>query len=135
MRLALLLGASPAPFPKALDARLRTVGSELEHLGRTHGDESPRQALIADVFTLAEGEGASRVLHVATGKVDELWVLAPRAGKRVLMRGGAFSFDEVTTTGERLTDAAWADRLDASSPERPSWGRPVPTGSSPRPRD
>jgi hypothetical protein len=121
-----------APFPQALDARLRTVGSELEHLSRTHGDEAPTQALIADVFTLADGEGTSRVFHVATGRVDELWVLAPRVGKRVLMRGGAFSFYEVTTTGERLTDAAWADRLATSSPERPSWARPVPLGARPR---
>lgn len=124
-----------APFPKALDGRLRTVGSELEHLSRTHGDESPPQALIADVFTLADPDGASRVLHVATGKVDELWVVVPRAGKLVLMRGGAFSFYEVTTAGERLTDAAWADRLEANSPERPAWARPVPLPTQPRRKD
>ena len=80
------------PFPTAMDERLRTIGSELEHLSRVHGDSSPPQALVADVFTVAYPDGSSRVLHIGTGDVDELWVVAPRAGKPVLMRGGAFSF-------------------------------------------
>lgn len=113
------------PFPKALDERLRTVGGELEHLSRTRGDKSPPQALIADVFTLAQPDGPSRVFHVATGHVDELWVVAPRAGKLVLMRGGAFSFYEVIgAPNERLSDREWFQRLE-SPPPRPPWATPL----------
>ncbi|MEW5743566.1 MAG: DUF3160 domain-containing protein [Myxococcota bacterium] len=114
------------PFPKAMDERLRTVGGELEHLSRTHGDESPPEALVADVFTLAFPDAPPRAWHVGTGTVDEVWVVAPRAGKRVLMRGGAFSFYEFAgAPGERLSDREWFQRLEENPPERPTWALPV----------
>ncbi|MDP1828823.1 MAG: DUF3160 domain-containing protein [Archangium sp.] len=114
------------PLPKAMDERLRTIGSELEHLSRVHGDSSPPQALVADVFTVAYPDGSSRVLHVATGDVDELWVVAPRAGKPVLMRGGAFSFYEfLAEPGERLNDSQWMERLFERPPARPAWAQPI----------
>ena len=114
------------PFPKEMDERLRTIGSELEHLSRVHGDDSPPQALVADIFTVAEPDGTSRVLHIATGDVDELWVVVLRAGKRVLMRGGAFSFYEfLGERGERLNDGRWMERLSEKRPARPTWAQPV----------
>ncbi len=114
------------PFPQALDERLRTVGSELEHLSRLHGDDSPSQALIADVFTAVLPDGSTRVLHLAVGDVDELWVVAPRAGRPVLMRGGAFSFYEFEgKPGERLGDGEWNVKLFEAPPPRPAWARPV----------
>lgn len=124
------------PFPKAVDARLRTVGGELEQLSRPRGDESPPQALVADVFTLAFPDGPSRVLHVGTGKVDEVWVVVPRAGRRVLMRGGAFSYFEFPGgPGERLTDGDWLERLEAAPPPRPAWAQPIARPPPPRRRD
>lgn len=118
------------PFPKAMDERLRTIGSELEHLSRAHGDSSPPQALVADVLTVAYPDGTSRVLHVATGDVDELWVVAPRAGKPVLMRGGAFSFYEFLS-GERLDDRQWMERLFERPPSRPAWAQPIAVPAKP----
>ncbi|GMU63390.1 MAG: hypothetical protein AMXMBFR34_51530 [Myxococcaceae bacterium] len=124
------------PFPKAMDERLRTVGGELEHLSRTHGDESPPQALVADVFTLAFPDGPPRVLHVGTGGVDEVWVVAPRAGKRVLMRGGAYSYYEFAgEPAERLSDREWFRRLEENPPARPAWAQPVAREKKPRRRD
>lgn len=124
------------PFPKAMDERLRTIGSELEHLSRVHGDSSPPQALVADVFTVAYPDGSSRVLHIATGDVDELWVVAPRAGKPVLMRGGAFSFYEfLAQPGERLNDSQWMERLFDEPPARPAWAQPVAVPVKPRRAD
>lgn len=112
------------PFPKAMDERLRTIGSELEHLSRLHGDESPPQALVADVFTAVGLDGSRQVLHVGLGDVDEVWVVAPRAGRLVLMRGGAFSFYEFVAE-ERISDGDWMERLFERAPARPSWGSPV----------
>jgi hypothetical protein len=116
-----------APVPRAVDRRLRQIGVELERLTLGHGDELPPQALIADVFSHAEPSGATRTLHVAIGDVDELWVIVPRAGRRVLMRGGVFSYYElVGAPGERLDDPEWMSRLRAKSPPpRPTWATPL----------
>ena len=93
---------------------------------RLHGDDSPSQALIADVFTAVLPDGSTRVLHLAVGDVDELWVVAPRAGRPVLMRGGAFSFYEFEgKPGERLGDGEWNVKLFEAPPPRPAWARPV----------
>lgn len=113
------------PFPKQVDERLRTVGSELEHLARTRGDETPRQALVADVLTIEWPEKPREVLHVGVGNIDELWVVVPRAGKQVLMRGGVFSYYELTRP-ERLTDERFMELIfGPAPPPRPLWARPV----------
>lgn len=113
------------PLPPAMDERLRTIGSELEHLARTRGDETPRQALVADVLTIEFPEKPREVLHVGVGDVDELWVVVPRAGKQVLMRGGVFSYYEFTRA-ERLTDEQFMEELVATPPPpRPIWARPI----------
>lgn len=114
------------PFPKKVDERLRTVGSELEQLARPRGDETPRQALVADVLTIEWPEKPREILHAGVGNIDELWVVVPRAGKQVLMRGGVFSYYEFTKP-ERLTDEGFMELLLSSSPPpRPLWARPVP---------
>jgi hypothetical protein len=114
------------PFPRAMDERLRTIGSELEHLARTHGDRTPPQALVADVLTIEYPAKPREVLHVGVGDVDELWVVVPRSGRQVLMRGGAFSYYEFTRPS-RLTDQDFEGELvSASPPPRPLWARPVP---------
>jgi len=114
------------PIPRAVDRRLRGIGTELERLTLGHGDELPPQAVIADVFTHVSPEGATRALEVGIGDVDELWVVVPRGKRRVLMRGGVFSYYEfVGAPGERLTDGEWLGRLRDAAPERPAWARPV----------
>ncbi len=113
------------PFPKAMDERLRTIGGELEHLARTRGDRTPPQALVADVLTVEFPDKPREILHVGVGDVDELWVVVPRAGKQVLMRGGAFSYYEFTRP-TRLTDQDFEGELrSATPPSRPLWARPV----------
>ncbi len=119
------LELSGKPFPREMDERLRTIGSELEELARTRGDRTPRQALVADVLTLEFPQRPREVLHVGVGDVDELWVMVPRAGKRVLMRGGVFSFYEFRKE-TRMTDRDFIEALDgASPPPRPLWARPI----------
>lgn len=113
------------PFPHAMDERLRTIGGELEHLARTRGDQTPRQALVADVLTIELPEKPREVLHAGVGDVDELWVVVPRSGKQVLMRGGVFSYYEFTRE-DRLNDEAFMEALASGAPpSRPFWARPV----------
>ncbi len=122
------------PFPPEMDERLRTIGSELEHLARTHGDRTPPQALIADVLTIEFPEKPRQVLHVGVGNVDELWVVVPRSGKQVLMRGGAFSYYEFTRE-QRMTDGDFLGELSSTNPPpRPFWAKPIPRGPKKTPK-
>ena len=91
------------------------------------GFERTRLIPALRAFSTAQLQRALQVLHVGVGDVDELWVVVPRAGQQVLMRGGVFSFYEFTRA-DRLTDALFIDELQsASPPPRPFWARPVPT--------
>lgn len=116
------LELSGKPFPRVMDERLRTIGSELEELARTRGDRTPRQALVVDVLTIEFPDRPRAVFHVGVGDVDELWVVVPRAGKRVLMRGGVFSFYEFLKE-TRMTDQDFIETLQGAA--RPVWAQPV----------
>ncbi|MFT3840684.1 MAG: DUF3160 domain-containing protein [Myxococcaceae bacterium] len=123
------------PFPKAIDERLRVVGTELEGLCRTHGDRTPSEGLIADVLTVRDPETkADSIFHVAVGDVDELWVVVPRSGKQVLMRGGAFSFYELSQP-TRLSDNDWNALRWDKDPPRPSWATPIKMPKKPKMKD
>jgi len=129
------LELSGKPFPRAIDERLRTVGTELEGLCRTHGDRTPSQGLIADVMTVRDPESqADNIFHVAIGDVDEVWAVVPRAGKQVLMRGGAFSFYELSKP-TRLSDSDWNEVRWDKDPPRPSWAKPLPAPKKPKLKD
>lgn len=123
------------PFPRAIDERLRVVGSELEGLCRTHGDHTPSEGLIADVLTVRDPETkADSIFHVAVGDVDELWVVVPRSGKQVLMRGGAFSYYELSKPS-RLSDNDWNELRWDANPPRPSWATPIKVPKKPKMKD
>jgi hypothetical protein len=129
------LELSGKPFPKAIDERLRTVGSELEGLTRTHGDRTPSEGLIADVMTVRDPDsGADSIFHVAVGDVDEVWAVVPRAGKQVLMRGGAFSFYELSKPN-RLSDSDWNELRWDHDPPRPAWAKPIAAPKKPKMKD
>jgi hypothetical protein len=115
------------PIPPAVDSRLREMGKELEQLSLGHGDALPPQAVVADVFTAVDQDSGERVLEVGIGDVDELWVVVPRGGKRVLMRGGVFAYYEFPVVGgQRLDDGDWLELLRGSKrPARPSWAEPL----------
>ena len=114
------------PIAPEVDGRLREIGKELEGLTLAHGDELPPQAVIADVFTTFDEGGQAQVLEVGIGDVDELWVIVPRDGKRVLMRGGVSAYYEFTTRGDnRLDDSTWQEMLREHRAARPAWATPV----------
>ena len=127
------LELSGKPFPKAVDERLRTVGSELEALSRTKGDRQPPEPVIADIATVRDPETKTdEIFHIAVGAVDEVWAVVPRAGAQVLMRGGAFSFYEFGY-GSRLNDSEWLELLPRQT--RPDWAKPIVIPKKPRTRD
>jgi len=66
-----------------------------------------------------------QILHAGVGAADELWVVVPRGGKRLLTRGGAFSYYEFGHP-ERLSDRDFMELLEGPKPPaRPDWARPV----------
>jgi hypothetical protein len=65
-------------------------------------------AVVADVAT-----GADQALEEGTGRIMEIYVVAPVEGKLVLARGGIYSqYEFVQPSGNRLTDEQWRQRLD-----------------------
>lgn len=120
------------PFPKEADERLRVIGGELEHLTRGFADELPPQALVCDVLDFTSEAGERQVLHAGVGAADELWVIVPRGGKRLLTRGGAFSYYEFGHP-ERLSDHDFSELLEGPKPPpRPDWSRPVAAAPGPK---
>jgi len=127
------LELSGKPFPKDVDERLRGVGAELEVFSRVHGDRQPPEAVIADIVTVRDPETKTdEIFHIATGDVDEVWAVVPRAGKQVLMRGGAFSFYEFGY-GSRLSDSEWHQLMTGQ--RRPEWAKPIAVPKRPRTKD
>ena len=65
-------------------------------------------AVVADVAT-----GNDQALTEGTGRIMEIYVVAPIAGKLVLTRGGIYSqYEFVQPSSDRLTDEQWRQRLD-----------------------
>jgi hypothetical protein len=117
------------PISKQDNSRLTHLGGELEALwwrtadlaSNTHAfpANNAQDALVADISSSPKG-----VLEVATGRIDQIYVVVPDdEGTFQVAVGGVYSYYEFTTPpGERLTDEAWRARLDAGqAPERPAW--------------
>lgn len=121
-----------APFSPADDERLRGIGAELEKLTRGRADRLPDQAMTVDVAGVADEGGRVTSLQVGVGAIDELWVIVPRGGKRLLTRGAVFSYYE-HESATRLTDRDFAELLARKGAKRPAWATPLP--ARPRRRD
>jgi Protein of unknown function (DUF3160) len=112
------------------NAWLEGFGTRLEALWVRSSDLDPATgqpgttdqdaALVSDIFTASR----SGALEVATGRVDDIWVLVPNDdGRFQLARGGVYSFYEFyRPIAQRLTDEEWRDMLEAGeTPPRPVW--------------
>ncbi|MCQ2191744.1 MAG: DUF3160 domain-containing protein [Paludibacteraceae bacterium] len=80
-------------------------------------------AQVADVFTRnIPNCGKNGILHVATGKANEIFVVVERQGKVYITRGAVFDYYEFVEKGNRLTDEEWQIRLAENKQQgRPSW--------------
>ena len=118
------------PISAEDNAWLQGFGTRLEALWVRSSDFDPATgqpgttdqdaALVSDIFTATR----SGALEVATGRVDDIWVLVPNDdGKFQLARGGVYSFYEFyRPVDQRLTDEEWRSMLDAGeAPARPTW--------------
>ena len=118
------------PISAEDNAWLDGFGTRLEALWVRSSDFDPATgqpgttdqdaALVSDIFTATR----SGALEVATGRVDDIWVLVPNDdGKFQLARGGVHSFYEFyRPVDQRLTDEEWRSMLDAGeAPARPTW--------------
>lgn len=83
------------------------------------GADPPQVAIVTDVATDNDGG----VLHVALGRVSDIYVIVPVDGQPVVARGGIYSFYEFTRPpGTRLTNEEWRVGLDRGEREaRPVW--------------
>ncbi len=77
-------------------------------------------ALVTDIHTNSQ---RAEALHIAIGRIFNLWAIVPSGVGERLTQGGALSFYEFTAPmSDRLTDAQWADRVDKDAlPPRPVW--------------
>ncbi len=95
---------------------IRGYGRQLESLTFDAADDEggtvDEAAIVADIAT----DPAGAVLQVGTGRIFEIYVVAPVEGQLVLTKGGVYAhYEFVQPLGERLTDAAWRERLSAGN--------------------
>lgn len=118
------------PLREADYAYLRVIGRTFESLflrGERVDDPMPFAdegrlengiALVATIHTVN-----SSALHVAIGRIDDMWVAVPDDVGSRMTQGGVFSFYEfLHPASDRLTDAQWNDLLkQKTAPPRPPW--------------
>lgn len=74
-------------------------------------------AIVCDIATDPEN---NKILNVATGYVDNIYVLVEVDGKLRLTKGGVYSFYEFESD-QRLRDDEWFNFLQNDSPRKPEW--------------
>lgn len=73
------------------------------------------------VVTAVSG-AKDRILEVATGKVDRIYVVVPVNGELQVAQGGVFTYYEFPQPRDnRLTDSEWRQKLETIPPEPPQW--------------
>lgn len=108
--------------------RFRGWFPRLHYLGETTFDlliAADQNPTIADVHTKPSDEmGPGKVLHVATGLVNPLVIVADRGKGATVYVGPVMSYYEVVNDGvKRLQDQDWHTMLRDGTPSRPEWTR------------
>ncbi len=81
-------------------------------------------AVVADVYTSNSTNNINRgIMHVATGHVNDIYVVVEIEGYLYLTKGAVFSYHEFNLPlGNRLTDEEWQKMLEENkAPETPDW--------------
>jgi hypothetical protein len=94
-------------------------------------------AVVADVYTRnKQGDPKNGILHVATGKANEIYVVVEINGYLYVTRGATFSYYEfVMPSGTRLTDNEWQKMEDKKStrPAVQEWMKTITVDKKPIP--
>ncbi|WP_299439676.1 DUF3160 domain-containing protein [uncultured Aquimarina sp.] len=71
-------------------------------------------AVVADIYTANGGNNPDKgILHVATGNVNDIYVLVEIEGYLYLTKGAVFGYHEFhLPMGNRLTDEEWQEMID-----------------------
>lgn len=91
-------------------------------------------AVVADIYTrnvpYCNKDG---ILHVATGNVNNIYVVVPIGGQLFLTKGATFSYYEfVRPLGVRLTDEEWQRMLEnGETPPEQEWMKDLIIGTQP----
>ena len=96
---------------------------ELQHWEDVKGPDRS-VAVVADVYTRNVYEcPKDGVLHVTTGKANDLYAIVNIGGYLYLAKGATFSYFEFTRPlGVRLTDEQWQEILEMKeTPAYPVW--------------
>lgn len=101
-----------------------------KYLDGWHNVSGPdkKVAVVADIFTSnGENNPEKGILHVATGEVNEIYVVVEIEGYLYLTKGAVFSYHEFPQPmGIRLTDEEWQKMLEKGrGPGVPSWMTPL----------
>ena len=85
-------------------------------------------AIVADIYTRnVDGCSKDGILHVATGKVNDIYVIVNIGGYLYLTKGASFSYFEfVRPLDVRLTDEEWQNILEKKeTPAYPIWVKDI----------
>lgn len=82
-----------------------------------------QQQELPPVPVVAAVSGAKdRILEVATGKVDRIYVIVLVNGELQVAQGGVFTYYEFPQPRDnRLTDSEWRQKLETNPPDLPQW--------------
>lgn len=105
---------------------LSVIDPNLQYLDSWSLVEGPDKsvAVVADIYTRNVSEcDKDGILHVATGNVNNIYVVVEIGGYLYLTKGATFSYYEfVQPLGTRLTDEEWQKMLeDKKAPPIPKW--------------
>jgi len=81
-------------------------------------------AVVADIYTANMSNNPDKgILHVATGNVNDIFVVVEIEGYLYLTKGAVFSYHEFhLPLGNRLTDEEWQEMLEKNqASDMPSW--------------
>lgn len=85
-------------------------------------------AVVADIYTSnARNNPEKGILHVATGNVNDIYVVVEIEGYLYLTKGAVFGYHEFhIPLGNRLTDEEWQEMLEKNqAPEMPNWMKEI----------
>ena len=97
-----------------------------QYLDGWHNIQGPDKsvAVVADVFTSNANNNPDKgIMHVATGNVNDIYVVVEINGLLYLTKGAVFSYHEFhLPLGNRLTDEEWQKMLENNqAPKVPEW--------------
>ncbi len=93
-------------------------------------------SVVADIYTRnVAGCSKNGILHVAVGKVNEIYVVVEIEGYLYLTKGATFGYYEFQQEqGKRLTDEEWQEMLEGDKlPDIPGWMKEILISPDERP--